>query len=287
MNTCNNCGRQGHSFYQCKLPITSYGVIALRQHPTSKQLEYLMIRRRDTLGFIDFMRGKYSVQNRDYIMNMLKQMTLDEKRKLMCYTFHELWQYLWGDNAYLEQFNNEEIVSRDKFHVLCNGVSVGDTQYSLASLVNDSLEYDVWDEAEWGFPKGRRNFQEKDYDCAIREFCEETGYPNNEKLRVFKNVLPYEEIFTGSNYKSYKHKYYVVMMDYEASLQMNPFHVNEISCVEWKTYEECVKSIRYYNMEKLAILKKVHGVWNHCSFTYSDCIMEHEMVQNTSSLVMT
>lgn len=259
MNTCNNCGRQGHSFYQCKLPITSYGVVALRYNPHTRIHEYLMVRRRDTLGYIDFMRGKYSVQNRDYIMNMLKQMTLSEKRKLMCFTFHELWKDLWGDNAYLEQFNNEENVSREKFHTLCNGVEVGDTQYSLASLVNDSMEFDTWEEAEWGFPKGRRNFQEKDYDCAIREFCEETGYTDISALHVYKNVMPYEEVFTGSNYKSYKHKYYVVMMDYEASLHRNPFHVNEISCVEWMTYEMCVRNIRYYNREKLAMLRHLAG----------------------------
>jgi 8-oxo-dGTP pyrophosphatase MutT (NUDIX family) len=236
-------------------------MIALRQNPLTGTYEYLMVRRRDTLGFIDFMRGKYSVQNRDYIMNMLKQMTLTEKRKLMCFTFHELWTDLWGDNAYLEQFNNEEMISRDKFHTLCTGVTVGDTQYSLASLVNDSLEYDVWEEAEWGFPKGRRNFQEKDYDCALREFCEETGYTDTSALHLYTNVLPYEEVFTGSNYKSYKHKYYVALMDWESSLQRNPFHANEISCVEWKPYADCVKCIRYYNMEKLAMLENIHHVW--------------------------
>ena len=26
-NSCNNCGKQGHSFHQCKLPVTSYGII--------------------------------------------------------------------------------------------------------------------------------------------------------------------------------------------------------------------------------------------------------------------
>ena len=24
---CNNCGKQGHQYHQCKLPITSYGII--------------------------------------------------------------------------------------------------------------------------------------------------------------------------------------------------------------------------------------------------------------------
>ena len=26
-NVCNNCGKTGHSFHHCKLPITSYGII--------------------------------------------------------------------------------------------------------------------------------------------------------------------------------------------------------------------------------------------------------------------
>jgi 8-oxo-dGTP pyrophosphatase MutT (NUDIX family) len=265
--TCNNCGKQGHSFYQCKLPITSYGIVAFRQHPESKLFEYLMIRRRDTLGFIDFMRGKYSVYNRDYIMNMLKQMTVDEKQKLLCYTFNELWNYLWGDNAHLEQFSNEENISREKFNTLSNGISMDNTstiEYSLASLVNDSFVYNSWNEAEWGFPKGRRNYQERDYDCALREFCEETGYNDVNAIHLLKNVLPYEEVFTGSNYKSYKHKYYVVMMKYEDTLVNTDYHIHEISQVEWKTFADCIKSIRYYNLEKMKVLEKINKLLLVC-----------------------
>ena len=28
--SCSNCGKIGHLFYQCKLPITSYGIILFR-----------------------------------------------------------------------------------------------------------------------------------------------------------------------------------------------------------------------------------------------------------------
>ena len=66
---CNNCGKKGHLYNQCKLPITSLGIIAFRFN--EKKLEFLMIRRKDTLGFIDFMRGKYSLQNKEYIKNMI------------------------------------------------------------------------------------------------------------------------------------------------------------------------------------------------------------------------
>ena len=46
--------------------------------------------------------------------------------------------------------------------------------YNLEKLINESSK--KWTEPEWGFPKGRRNYQEKDYDCAVREWEEETGY---------------------------------------------------------------------------------------------------------------
>ena len=29
-NFCNNCGKTGHAFHQCKHPITSIGIIAVR-----------------------------------------------------------------------------------------------------------------------------------------------------------------------------------------------------------------------------------------------------------------
>ena len=57
---CNNCGKQGHQFHQCKLPITSYGIILFRS--STNGIEFLMLRRKNSFGYIDFIRGKY-VQN--------------------------------------------------------------------------------------------------------------------------------------------------------------------------------------------------------------------------------
>ena len=33
----------------------------------------------------------------------------------------------------------------------------------------------IFNEPEWGIPKGRRKNKESNFDCANREFCEETG----------------------------------------------------------------------------------------------------------------
>ena len=53
----------------------------------------------------------------------------------------------------------------------------------LKSLIEKSITR--WSETEWGFPKGRRNFQEKDLDCALREFEEETGM-NKDNMVIFR-----------------------------------------------------------------------------------------------------
>jgi 8-oxo-dGTP pyrophosphatase MutT (NUDIX family) len=113
-----------------------------------------------------------------------------------------------------------------------------------------------WLEPEWGFPKGRRNYQEKDYECALREMMEETGYsPNN--VKNIKNIIPFDEIFLGSNYKSYKHRYYLMYMNYHDSLSMDNFEKSEVSCMEWKSYDECMKSIRSYNLEKKRLITNI------------------------------
>ena len=65
---CINCGKNGHSFHNCSKPIMSNGIIAFTKK--DKDYKYLLICRKDTLGYVEFLRGKYkSVYNYDYIKN--------------------------------------------------------------------------------------------------------------------------------------------------------------------------------------------------------------------------
>lgn len=263
-NYCNNCGKIGHFYHHCKMPITSIGIIVFRIN-LDRKIEYLMIRRKDTLGYIDFMRGKYSIFNKEYIINMLKQMTHEEKAILKSKDFNSAWKRIWGNKSISNQYKSEESISRDKFLLLHNGIFLQGEHYNLESMIDESNKYDLWEEAEWGFPKGRRNYQEKDFDCALREFTEETGY-HYDYLHNINNLLPFEEIFTGSNYKSYKHKYYLTYMDYEDSVkygEMKTFEPSEVSKMEWKTYEECMKIIRNYNLEKKRMITNIHNTLSH------------------------
>jgi len=247
---CNNCGKKGHMFYNCCLPITSNGVVAFRKNPETNSIEYLMIRRKHTLGLIDFIRGKYSVYNKYYINNMIYQMTNEEKEMLKTKEFEEIWFLVWGKPANFSNFKNEENASKEKFNQLKTGIN---GQYTLADLVDASTT--KWEEPEWGFPKGRRNYNETDLDCSIREFNEETGM-TLEKNKIINNISPFEEIFFGSNYKSYKHKYFLTYMDFE-NVESVIQETNEISQIQWKSYVDCIASIRTYNLEKKRMLSNI------------------------------
>jgi len=265
---CNNCGKQGHVFHSCKLPIISNGLIVYRDkkpdpvyesNNTDKvsKYEYLMIKRKDTLGYVDFLRGRYSLHNKLYLLNIINEMTIQEKIKIRTKDFDTLWNDLWFGSS-SSQYRNEGRISKDKFEKLNSGIIINKNIVTLESLIKESKTR--WVETEWGFPKGRRNYNEKDLTCAIREFEEETGYKNSD-FNIVYNILPYEEIFTGSNFKSYKHKYFICKLKGNI-VNETGFQKSEVSDMQWKSYTECLDSIRPYNVEKKDIINKLNKVLN-------------------------
>ena len=115
-----------------------------------------------------------------------------------------------------------------------------------------------WLETEWEIPKGRRNFKEKDLDCALREFEEETGL-FKKNIKIIENLLPFEEMFLGSNHKSYKHKYFLGYTENHND-DLNNYQQSEVSKLEWKTLDECLESIRPYNLEKKQLIININKV---------------------------
>ena len=154
---CNNCGKLGHLFHQCKVPITSIGIIPIRitkklntiTNKLENNIEIFIIKRKDTLSFVDFMRGKYSIEDKNYITNLLNNMTINERQFILNNEFDSIWQYLWNYNTN-NSYKNEEKTSRAKFIILKNGYSNILESYDLESLIN--LCDKKYTEPEWGFP---------------------------------------------------------------------------------------------------------------------------------------
>ena len=92
----------------------------------------------------------------------------------------------------------------------------------------------------------------------MREFEEETGI-SKEKITIVENVLPFEEIFIGTNHKSYKHKYFLAYMN-DTEENLENFQITEVSKIEWKTIDNCLESIRPYNLEKMRLITNINKV---------------------------
>ena len=51
-----------------------------------------MIRRKDSMSFAEFMRGKYDIDNEEYLGRLIQNMTLKEQGLIACEPFESLWK---------------------------------------------------------------------------------------------------------------------------------------------------------------------------------------------------
>ena len=82
---CNNCGNRGHVFRSCPDPVISCGILFIRgiYEPlklpiNSKEVSVLMVRRKDSMSYMEFIRGKYETTDNEYIKKQLSNMTIEE-----------------------------------------------------------------------------------------------------------------------------------------------------------------------------------------------------------------
>ena len=259
---CGNCGKFGHTYKKCSEPITSLGVIVYKIENIDNKsiIKYLMIQRKDSLGYVEFMRGRYKNNDISHLMNIFKAMTLDEVKKIKLNDFDHLWDDLWMSQN-TRQYRNEYELSKQKFNTLKKGFMSQDNEFIQLDEILESID-NYWDETEWGFPKGRRNLKESDINCADREFQEETGFSNTDYI-IIKNIEPVEEIFLGSNNILYKHIYYVgkIITDKKAEINNNNItQLVEVGNIGWFEYEKALEILRPYNIEKKKVLEKVNNI---------------------------
>jgi len=215
---------------------------------------------------VEFLKGKYDLDKRHYIMNMFANMTEDERYAIKNCDFVSLWTKIWKMKHI--NFNDKDFrESRKKFDMIKNGYIL-DTEMDGHVFFN--IDYILTNtkstikESEWGFPKGRKNLYESNLRCAYREFCEETGlHPNCVQLCNFK---PFEEIFTGSNKVRYRHQYYIAYFDdifarhgSDTGCQFKKIDSREIKDIRWVTLKEGLSMIRDHNVERKNLFQRAHN----------------------------
>lgn len=322
---CINCGKNNHSFTQCNEPFSSYGVICFHKSPVDSVQRVLMVCRRHSVYYVEFLRGKYDVNNLEYLIALFSRMTRDEIR-LICssanfevlrndlgldnirrrvfraeYETSELKfnyilnlgtlakviicvNYIFGENFTLAQPGTENTQSATadsptstfKLSHAVNGTGLGNLDTFVQEnrdVLNElkaemtSENADIYDMPEWEVPKGKRQNKETDLQCAIREFCEETGL-EQENIRIFKNVVPLEEVYTGINGIEYKHIYFIgEILDIPDSLVSSQAaelkvdgqcreQVSEVSKIMFMDLVTVNEELRVFHVSKRNIIQK-------------------------------
>ena len=245
---CNNCGTKGHLFRSCNDPVLSCGIILIESDSlpvNPDRTRVLMIRRKDSMSFAEFMRGKYDPTNTEYVSRLIGNMTLAEQKLIVEDTFENTWKTLWGE----DHLSGDYGPSQTKFN-----------QLNRKEFVQNNPS--VYEEPEWGFPKGRRIRGESDVDCAIREFGEETNISRDSYV-VLKNIK-LEETFEGLNGIAYRHVYFVALLKSPDLINLNqrftPMQRREISAIAWKSFIECDQHVRPHHVQRKAMIGELRSV---------------------------
>lgn len=240
-----------------------------------KIIKYLMVQRKYSFSYVEIIRGKYELDNIDYINNMIQYMTADERKRLTTLPFQQLWDELWYVTDKEINREKEMNISNEKFNLLKNGLTITKNdihiEYSLNKLIkNAKYKYNF---PEWGFPKGRRNLNEKNIDCANREFKEETSIKNDEYQII--NLSPLEELFMGMNNIKYKNIYYISQICKKVDIkvdQTNELQKIEISDIQWHNLNQSLDIIREYDIEKKNVIINNHNSLKSIFFIFQNLL---------------
>lgn len=188
--------------------------------------QILLVCKRVSYGYSDFIVGKYNSYDNASIIKLLSNMTVDEKICIMGLDFIAIWHRVWLD--YIPKHLNFFSL-KAKFEI----AFVRDHGTRLRNLI--ALSTSV--RPLWEIPKGRVEKNEYEVNCAIREFKEETGISK----KNYKLLLPAHKYQTiVDNNIRYISKYFIALAGSNVEPNMNLFasQVTEILDIRWMNINE-------------------------------------------------
>ena len=289
---CTNCNKKGHVYKNCLEPIISNGIIGIyidnfdienfdnlekyissNLYPSLKlkkntnfeyknlcnenpNIKFLMIQRKNSLGYLEFIRGRYDETNNQNINYIFEQMTQNEIQDILTKDFDFLWNDLWDvNNIKNKNHYKEYMTSRQKFYEL---------KLNKSDIINNLKPKYFYN--EWGFPKGRRELYESDIICAIREFEEETNIKEN-MYNLLESCSKIKENLVGTNGINYLHNYFLAILNTDKINNIDSTN-REIGNIKVMSYNECIENIRPYHINKLKIINVLYELI--CDFLQSN-----------------
>lgn len=221
---CKRSDRAGGTVYRGMYPVTSFGVCVRRE--VGGEARYLVVQRRDSMAYAEFVRGRYDIEDEEYVMKLVDGMTVAERGQLRSAAGQSGGgDMLWGGSA-PRCGRNAYRAGRRSFDAL-----MATRPGAVMRYIDNTAGRDA---PEWGLPKGRKAFcSESGIECALRELREETGIDGGQ-LALLGNGAVRE--FVGGNRLFYRHVFYNAdLVDQDATLRLDS---GEISDARWLTVDE-------------------------------------------------
>lgn len=242
---------QGHN--------VKYGVIAVHKDSLGV-IRYFLHERRFSVAYQALVMGNFNAHDISFLVKLLQRTSAEERRRICRWSFKKIYCHLWGwfDTFYQEKYNRV----KTKWNILRRGliISTGlDTQQvmswkTLCAMVAHSAQK----KNTYEFPKGKREWVdgklESEWDCAVREFDQETQYGlRNCRLVPFQK--PLVETFVGMNELEYTHKYYLMKCE---TMGNHAKQSSEARRIRWLTLEEALENIWEDETSKRQMLLDLH-----------------------------
>jgi 8-oxo-dGTP pyrophosphatase MutT (NUDIX family) len=240
---------------------TSYGIALCRFNKEKNyQSEILMIKKRYTYYYFNFVFGLYAIQNIKQLRILFDNMTFSEKVDILSMRFNIMWYRLWLCNPE-KTFDADKLIKNISkntnqpqknikyYHKKKNkfeSTFLKDGGSQLRKLITNSSNSTT----PWEIPKGGKNENELDLNCAVREFEEETGISFNNYTMLWST--PPIKVSHRVDNTVYISIYYVAYLNNDSkwSPKINfnlQNQLNEVEEVRWVSLDE----IKFLNLNEI------------------------------------
>lgn len=230
----------------------SYGV-ALCQYNREKnnRVEIMMIKKRYSYAFFNFVFGRYKPNDTKYLGNLFNNMSFSEKIDILGMQFENMWYRIWLSIP-SKHFDISDIYDVDAIQTLTSAEKyrsffqkknkfeknfVNDGGKRLKELIRQSSDAEII----WEIPKGGKNGNETNMDCAMREFLEETSI-SQINYKVLYEISPSVEIINDDGLV-YQHYYYIAKLrkgiKVQPKINFDSFaQISEVEQIKWISLED-------------------------------------------------
>lgn len=189
--------------------------------------EILLICKRYTYAYNLFVHAKYNSNSAAALIDLFNGMTVDEKLDILSLNFTQIWYRVWLNSAVSSNY----YMAKNKFE----STFLPDNGVRLRKLIAKSQSA----AKIWEIPKGRKkNKNEPEINCAIREFTEETGISKKSYKLYPLAYRTYSYIDAGVRYTN---TYYFAFTKYNIEPRINfglQDQIDEICDIKWMSIEE-------------------------------------------------